>query len=60
MRDQTTTAALPRAFAISTGLQLFAAFLIGGAIVFGVGFSHMSAVHNATHDVRHSTGFPCH
>jgi cobalt transporter subunit CbtB len=24
------------------------------------GFSHIDAVHNATHDVRHSMAFPCH
>jgi cobalt transporter subunit CbtB len=25
-----------------------------------VGFSHIEAVHNASHDYRHSMGFPCH
>jgi len=25
-----------------------------------VGFSHITAVHNAAHDYRHSMGFPCH
>jgi cobalt transporter subunit CbtB len=25
-----------------------------------VGFSHISAVHNAAHDVRHANAFPCH
>jgi cobalt transporter subunit CbtB len=25
-----------------------------------VGFSHIDAVHTATHDVRHSSAFPCH
>ena len=24
------------------------------------GFSHIEAIHNAAHDVRHSLGFPCH
>jgi cobalt transporter subunit CbtB len=38
---------------------VFAA-LLGAFLVWGVGFSHISAVHNAAHDVRHSSGFPCH
>lgn len=36
-----------------------AAFL-GVFMVWGVGFSHIAAAHNAAHDVRHSNGFPCH
>ena len=36
-----------------------AAFL-GMFMVWGVGFSHIAAAHNAAHDVRHSNGFPCH
>jgi cobalt transporter subunit CbtB len=38
---------------------LFAGFL-GGFLIWGVGFSHIDVVHNATHDARHSSGFPCH
>ena len=34
--------------------------LLGLFIVLGVGFAPMAAVHNATHDVRHSAAFPCH
>jgi cobalt transporter subunit CbtB len=33
---------------------------LGLFVVFMVGFSHIDAVHNATHDVRHSNAFPCH
>jgi cobalt transporter subunit CbtB len=29
-------------------------------MIWGVGFSHIAAAHNAAHDVRHSNGFPCH
>ena len=36
-----------------------AAFL-GMFVIWGVGFSHIAAAHNAAHDVRHSNGFPCH
>jgi cobalt transporter subunit CbtB len=38
---------------------VFAAFL-GGFLIWGVGFSPIDVVHNATHDTRHSSGFPCH
>jgi len=29
-------------------------------MVWGVGFSHIEAVHNAAHDTRHANAFPCH
>jgi cobalt transporter subunit CbtB len=38
---------------------LFAAIL-GGVILFGVGFSNLSIAHNAAHDTRHAMVFPCH
>lgn len=34
--------------------------LLGSFIIFGVGFTTISAVHNAAHDSRHSFAFPCH
>lgn len=37
-----------------------ASVALGLVFVFGVGFSHVSAVHNAAHDARHAAGFPCH
>lgn len=43
-------AVLPALFAIA-----FGAFL-----VFGIGFAHPEAIHNAAHDSRHSFAFPCH
>jgi cobalt transporter subunit CbtB len=38
---------------------IFAA-LLGASLIWGVGFSHIDALHNAAHDTRHSIGFPCH
>jgi cobalt transporter subunit CbtB len=38
---------------------IFAA-LLGGFLIWGVGFSHIDVLHNAAHDMRHSIGFPCH
>lgn len=60
MHSQLATFSTARAFAISEGLQLFAAFVLGAAILYGAGFAQASAVHNAAHDMRHSQGFPCH
>lgn len=34
--------------------------LLGALLVYFAGFSHLEAVHNAAHDTRHSTAFPCH
>lgn len=36
------------------------AALFGCLLICGVGFSHVSALHNAAHDTRHSAAFPCH
>ncbi len=37
-----------------------ASLFLGISMVFMVGLSHISAVHNAAHDTRHAIGFPCH
>ncbi|TBU75645.1 cobalt transporter [Pseudomonas daroniae] len=34
--------------------------LLGAALIFFAGFSHVEALHNAAHDTRHSAAFPCH
>jgi cobalt transporter subunit CbtB len=36
------------------------AFAIGAFLIFGVGFAHSDALHNAAHDTRHTLAFPCH
>jgi len=36
------------------------AAVLGVFLLWGVGFSHLEVLHNAAHDTRHSTGFPCH
>lgn len=38
--------------------QLAAALLLGGLLLYTVGFAHVS--HDAAHDTRHSVNFPCH
>jgi cobalt transporter subunit CbtB len=36
------------------------ALAFGILIVYGAGFAHPTALHNATHDTRHAFGLPCH
>ena len=38
---------------------LFVAFL-GLGIVFAAGYAQSASLHDAAHDLRHATGFPCH
>ena len=34
--------------------------VMGFLVVYGAGFAHPMAIHNATHDTRHAFGLPCH
>jgi cobalt transporter subunit CbtB len=36
------------------------AIMLGSVFIFIIGFSHIDVMHNAAHDTRHSTAFPCH
>ncbi len=40
--------------------QLLATVLLGIVVLSVVGFSPLEVIHNAAHDARHSSGFPCH
>jgi cobalt transporter subunit CbtB len=59
--QQSQTAPLS-SIAVSSNViaQAVLAMTLGLFIVGVVGFSHVSAVHNAAHDVRHANAFPCH
>lgn len=41
-------------------LAALTAALIGVAVISVAGQIQVSALHDAAHDVRHATGFPCH
>jgi cobalt transporter subunit CbtB len=41
-------------------VQATLAILLGSLVIGIAGFSHIDVVHNAAHDTRHSSGFPCH
>jgi cobalt transporter subunit CbtB len=34
--------------------------VLGGALLFAAGHAQSASLHDAAHDVRHATGFPCH
>lgn len=45
-----STVALPVLFVLSLGM----------GVLFMAGHAQSAALHDAAHDARHSTGFPCH
>jgi cobalt transporter subunit CbtB len=59
--QQSQTARFPTVTTdVSVVVQAALAMALGLFIVGVVGFSHISAIHNAAHDVRHANAFPCH
>ena len=57
--QQSQTAHLP-ATTVDSNVIAQAVLAMALGVVGVVGFSHISAVHNAAHDVRHANAFPCH
>lgn len=55
--DTTTTGRTATGSAI---LPTIAAFAIGFGLIFMSGLVQAETLHDAAHDVRHATGFPCH
>jgi cobalt transporter subunit CbtB len=55
MIDHAPSATLTQRRLIAVLGAVFGLFLI-----YGVGFAHPEAIHNAAHDSRHSFAFPCH
>ena len=60
MSIQSTTTAQAVSNATARRGQALIAIALGLFIVGFVGFSHVEAMHNATHDTRHANAFPCH
>ncbi len=56
-----TTAVQSRILSFSQRIAVgMSALFLGSFIVFGVGLAQDARLHNAAHDTRHATGFPCH
>ena len=55
-----TTQTQTTAKATSNLMPIFFVALLGGVLLFMAGHAQSGALHDAAHDVRHATGFPCH
>ena len=53
-------ASLSNRLTIAGKMPAIALLTFGLITLYCVGFSTASAAHNATHDTRHASGFPCH
>ncbi len=61
--NQTKAAILPATLPLADSNRLMAvvlASLMGVALLYGAGFAQSEMLHNAAHDSRHASGFPCH
>ena len=56
----TTTAQISTTKTTSGLMSIVMVALIGATLVFFAGFANSAVLHDAAHDTRHSTGFPCH
>lgn len=59
-RDDMTTQTQTSAKTASSLMSILFVAVLGGTILFIAGHAQSSALHDAAHDVRHATGFPCH
>lgn len=60
MTTQTTTTGLVGTKSSSMILTALFAVVLGGTMLFVAGHAQSATLHDAAHDVRHATGFPCH
>lgn len=56
MNDEVKTVAATR----SAALPALFALVLGVAIITMTGHLQANTLHDAAHDMRHATGFPCH
>ncbi len=57
---KTIAATQPRTSSAVTTLSILAAAIVGLGIISVAGHVQAATLHDAAHDVRHVTGFPCH
>lgn len=61
--ETATTQPASEALASEDGKRRLSAILVlafGAFLVWGAAYANPITLHNAAHDVRHATGFPCH
>ena len=59
-RGAKMNATLTQAKTASSLLSIIFVAVFGASLVFVSGFASSQTLHEAAHDMRHSTGFPCH
>lgn len=60
-RDMMTTSTPVKSTALSKAIgPVLLMLALGTALMFVAGHAQSAALHDAAHDVRHATGFPCH
>lgn len=55
-----TVKAITQARADTSVLSIIAAAILGITLIGVAGHVQAAALHDAAHDMRHATGFPCH
>lgn len=60
MTTQTNSHSVTQTKTSTSNVASISAIFFGFVLILAIGFSPIEAVHNATHDNRHATGFPCH
>lgn len=60
MKTESVAIAAPQTTSAATTLSILAAGFIGLGIIAIAGHVQAATLHDAAHDVRHATGFPCH
>jgi cobalt transporter subunit CbtB len=56
----TTTTSTRVSEKTTTLLSVLGMLMLGAVILFAAGHAQSATLHDAAHDVRHATGFPCH
>ena len=56
----TANTAIKRQSQAKTLMSIALVAFMGAMVVFTVGLAQSATLHDAAHDTRHATGFPCH
>ncbi len=60
MNTTKTTSAIQTTEKTTALISVLFMAVLGGVILFAAGHAQSATLHDAAHDVRHATGFPCH
>jgi cobalt transporter subunit CbtB len=60
MMNMTTSTSTRASDTSASIVPLIAMALLGAALIFAAGHAQSATIHDAAHDVRHASGFPCH